>query len=255
MSSEIEINGLRVLYDRSCETERPGATILFLHGWGGSSSSWEPNIRELRKYFDCVAIDLPGFGISDTPKNIRGVKEYAEFVRSFVEKLSINNYVMVGKSFGGRIALYYASKWPHDLSHLILVASAGVEKHGAWSNMKVSLASLGKLLVKNAFPSLESSARRAFYFVTRVKKDESDYKWEVKKLVTRADLSEVAGNINVPTLIIWGEDDNVLSVKVGKRLHSLIRGSRLVLIKGGHNAHIESANEFNSTVLDYLAHK
>ncbi len=254
MRREIELNGLKVFYHRVCEANNPKTAVLFLHGWGGSSSSWEPNISELKKHFDCIAIDLPGFGISDTPESVWGVAEYAEYINTFASALGIHKFVLVGKSFGGRVSLYYANKWPKTLLGLVLVAAAGVERPGIWTNMKVSVATLGKSLVKKVLPALEASIRQIFYDSTGVKRDESDYKWELKKIVTRTDLSEIARNINVPTLIVWGEDDNILPLGVGRKLHRLIKESQFTLIKGGHNAHIESTDDFNSIVLDYLAH-
>jgi len=254
MRSEIVLNGLKVFYHRVCETNQSKMTVLFLHGWGGSSSSWETNISELKKHFDCIYIDLPGFGISDTPESIWGVAEYAEFINSFVNALGIHKFSLVGKSFGGRVSLYYANKWPKTLSGLILVASAGVEGSGIWTTMKVYIAMLGKLVIKKVFPTLEASVRQIFYYSTGVNRDESDYKWELKKIVTRTDLSEIARNINVPTLIVWGEYDNILPKEVGRKLHRLIKESQFKLIKGSHNAHRESAEEFNSIVQDFLSH-
>lgn len=252
MNREIEIDGLSVFYRRDCEITQPKVTVIFLHGWGGSSSSWETNIKELKKSFECISIDLPAFGRSDTPETIWGVAEYAEFVNRFVNALDIHKFVLVGKSFGGRVSLYYANKWPKTLLGLVLVAAAGVEKPGIWTNIKVYVAILGKTIIKRFFPTMESRVRQIFYRSTGVKRDESDYKWELKKIVTRTNLSEVAQNIKVPTLIVWGVDDNVLPIDVGKKLNRLIKESKFAIIKGGHNAHSESAHDFNSILLDYL---
>ena len=251
MNSQIEINGIHVHFQRECKTTKPNATLLFLHGWGGSSSSWDLNIAELSNHFDCIAVDLPGFGVSDKPQLTWGVADYASFIKSFAEKLELNKFVIVGKSFGGRVGIYYASKWPETLKNLILVSSAGIEKPGIVAIFKVGLAKLGKSLISKVLPKFESNARNIYYNLFGIKRTESDYKWEVKKLVTRTDLSEEAKNITVPTLIIWGSNDKVLPLKVGKKLNRLIKKSIFTIIKGGHNAHIESASEFNSIVLKY----
>lgn len=252
MNSVTELNGLNISYDRVCDTNNPKAVLLFLHGWGGSSNSWEPNIRELKNKFDCIALNFPGFGLSDEPENIWGVAEYAIFVRDFVKRMNLHKLVLVGKSFGGRVALNYANNWPETLSNLILVSAAGIEKAKFLTKIVISLASFGKALITKKIPAVEPFARKVFYKITGIQKDISDYKWEVKKLVTNTDLSEEAKHISVPTLVVWGKDDNILPVELGKKLNNLIKNSSFVQIQGGHNAHSDSSSEFNLVLLRYL---
>ena len=197
-------------------------------------------------------MDLPGFGVSGTPQQVWGMIEYAQFVRDFAGVLNLRRFALVGKSFGGRVAILYASKWPETLSHLILVAAAGLEVKSFSTLIKIALAKAGKGVSSLLGAGAVEFLRSLYYKAARITKDSSSYKWEVRKLVTSLNLAEEAERIAVPTLIIWGRTDSVLPLKVGKELSKRIKNSTLQLIQGGHNAHQESAKEFNALVEEYL---
>ena len=103
-----KIGFLEIKYIRECFTEDPKSTILFLNGWGGSSLSWKDNIAELAKYYDCIALDFPGFGVSEEPTDIWDVYKYADFLENFRKSLNLKRFILIGKSFGGRVAIVYA---------------------------------------------------------------------------------------------------------------------------------------------------
>ncbi len=252
MNLTTNINDVKVNYTLINSINPAKGTLIFLHGWGGSSQSWVPNMSKLNQDFNCIAIDMPGFNISSQPDKTWGVEEYAQFVKNFAQNLNLGKFVLVGKSFGGRVGILYASKWPETLTHLILVAAAGLEKRSLLNTTRVLIAKYGKKSLSFLGPKYLELLRIFFYKTTRVKKDSSDYKWKVKKLVTNTNLTEATKNIATPTLIVWGTNDKVLPLKVGKELNCRIKGSILKQIKGGHNAHQESAEEFNILVEEFL---
>lgn len=251
MNEVIEIEKMRVNYTRTCVTDNPSRVLLFLHGWGGTSRSWDLNIAGLSKKYDCIVVDLPGFGVSSEPAEIWNVADYAKFVKDFAHALGISKFVLVGKSFGGRIAIYYASKWPGSLSHLVLVSSAGVEKKDLITRLEILAAKLIKRLLDLTGERDSERIELALFKAASISKD-PDYKWEVKKLVTNTDLTKESSQISVPTLVVWGENDEVLPIKWGKVLNQKIKNSMLRRIPGGHNAHIESAEEFNNLIVAFL---
>jgi len=254
MDKIISVCGLKVIFKRYCLTDNPKGVILFLHGWSGTSTSWNPNIQSLKKKFDCITVDLPGFGVSSDPSDIWGIAEYAKFVKDFISALGIEKLVLVGKSFGGRVATYYASKWPDSLSRLVLVSSAGIEKKTFATKLKIYTAKMVKVILSFGGRIRTEDVERKLFKVARITRD-SDYKWEVKKLVTNTDLSNEASKISVKTLIIWGVDDKILPIKIAEDLNGLILDSKLIKIHGGHNAHIESATEFNRILTEFLTNK
>ena len=251
----VKVGALQVSYTRECETEHPMNTLLFLHGWSGSSGSWSRNIQGLKKVFDCVAVDLPGFSVSPKPDKVWGIEEYALFIRHFSKALNIERMAMVGKSFGGRVAILYASRWSETLTHLILVAAAGVESKSLPTQVKIGAARVGGAFLSIFGFNILTFFRRLYHKVVKVRPDVDDYKWGVKKRVTSTDLSRAAKSIRVPTLIVWGKEDDVLPLRIGEKLSWLIRGSKFCLIPGGHNAHQECAEEFNAVVVKYCEEK
>ncbi len=249
---ETKVQNLDVIYTQRCETKHPVATIVFLHGWGGSAKSWEQNTAELSKSFDCVSLELPGFGISSIPDSVWGVQEYAQFLKDFIQKLNIVDFVLIGKSFGGRVAIKYAHNWPKTLRGLVLVSAAGLERKSFATKTKIASAKVGRSVLSFLGPKAVELLRKTFYSLASIEKDRSDYKWEVKKKVTNTDLTREAAQIATPTLIIWGEDDKILLPSVGKKLSKLIKSSTFQIITGTHNAHQESFEKFNFLVACFI---
>ncbi len=81
-----------------------GPVILMLHGWKDSLNTFDKLVPLLPGY-RVIRLDMPGFGASDAPRNAWGVGEYVDFVKAFIEKLNISPEIIVGHSFGGRIAI------------------------------------------------------------------------------------------------------------------------------------------------------
>jgi len=97
-------------------------TLVFLHYFGGSSNSWGKVIAELRHVFRCIAIDLPGFGDSQAGLKPLSVKKYAGEVNQLLQGLALKQFIIVGHSMGGKIAMYLASIQPFALTSLVLIA-------------------------------------------------------------------------------------------------------------------------------------
>lgn len=250
------VNGLEVSYFRACPQGQKVPVVIFLHGWRGKKEVWDKNIAYLSKDFDCIAIDLPAFGQSETPQTPWGVEQYANFLNIFIENLGLEKVVLVGKSFGGRVAIYFAYKYPDKLSKLVLVSAAGVEGKSFLTRVKILAAKNFKFVLKcfgvNPQSFYKNNVGRIFCKIFKINREESFYKLEVKKLVTSLNLSFYCRRIRVSTLIVWGKEDKVLPLKVGKKLHNLIKSSRLVVINGGHNAHIEYSDEFNAALVEFV---
>lgn len=97
-------------------------TFVFLHFFGGSVNAWLQVIEHLKESFKCIAIDLRGFGNSPSPEKTLSVNDYAGDVIELIQYLNIDNYILIGHSMGGKIALAIAAKNVAGLASLILVA-------------------------------------------------------------------------------------------------------------------------------------
>jgi pimeloyl-ACP methyl ester carboxylesterase len=109
------------------ETGTSDTTLVFVHGLATNLNSWQKNIPDLKNQFRCVALDLPGYGKSSKNKTKYSLKEYAEFIKEFIDKKRFENVVLVGHSMGGQIAMHCVLKNPETYKKLILLAPAGIE--------------------------------------------------------------------------------------------------------------------------------
>jgi len=255
-AKRITIDGINVAYKRCCETNQPKGVILFLHGWQGSSNSWISNIEELCNYFDCLALDLPGFGESPKPNKIWDIYDYAKFLVDFISAMNLPQFTLVGKSFGGRIAIVFSTSWPERLKSLVLVSAAGTEKRSTQSLLKILLAKVGKFATK-LMPFIKPEPlRQKYYKVMSIPDEKDSYKREVKKRVTNQKLSSLLTKIKIPTLIVWGSDDKILPIGIARRMLGMINNARLVIVeKAGHDAHETHPKEFDRYLLDFLGQK
>ena len=102
-------------------SEGKGETILFLHGWGQNIEMMEPLIRELKMNYNCVVLDLPGFGKSHF-NNSNNIKEYVTNLREFLDENNIFPKFVVGHSFGGKVAVEYYLRYK-DLEKMVIISS------------------------------------------------------------------------------------------------------------------------------------
>lgn len=105
-------------------------TLLFIHGLGGHSKHWKQNVKELRKNYRCIAIDLPCYG--ESSKVVRKVETdymsyFSEVVLGVIQQLDVQQVTLVGHSMGGQIAMITALKAPQTVQQLVLISPAGIE--------------------------------------------------------------------------------------------------------------------------------
>ena len=175
-----------------------------------------------------VVPDLYGFGSTPHPEKPLTLEDYAEGVRNLLSRLSVKECVVVGHSFGGRVAMRLAVR---DLrvSGVILIDSAGIPpRRGIDYRARVAAYKIGrrfhlKHLPKGSsdYAALTGVMRRTFVNVVN-ESNEKD-----------------ARSIAVPTLLLWGKEDKDTPMYMCKKLCKLIRGSECVLMNGGHFAYLE----------------
>ena len=145
--SFINIDDLNVYYEKS---GTKGRKVLLLHGWGQNTSMMAYIGEHLKKKFIVYNIDFPGFGQSDEPKKPWGVNEYKELIRNFCIKKKIDNPIIIGHSFGCRVALKYAHDY--DVYKMVLTGAAGIRpKRGVDYYIKVYSYKLMKKILSLKF--------------------------------------------------------------------------------------------------------
>ena len=240
-----------------------GAHLVLLHGLGGSSLGWTLNIGPLRERFNVLAPDQIGSGRSDKPLLSYRISLMDEYLFEFLSSLGISRTILAGNSMGGWLAAHFTVNHPEMVKKLILVDSAGYALDKPLSagerdllnavTLSSSRAFTQKLFFRPDFIEEEGLKMRLRmklnshepYVIDRFL-DSIDRKQDV--------MDDEISRIKVPTLIIWGKEDQIVPVAHAWRFHQEITGSKLVIFdQCGHVPHVEKAARFNQEVLDFLA--
>ena len=123
---QIKINGLNI----QVATEGQGRDVVLLHGWRPRMIMMEPIYNHLKAHFRVFNFDFPGFGKSDEPPVAWGVPEYREFLEAFCQTFDIHDPILIGHSFGCRVAVHYAVKNP--VHKMVLTGAAGIRPKQTW---------------------------------------------------------------------------------------------------------------------------
>ncbi|MBW3538482.1 alpha/beta hydrolase [Candidatus Parcubacteria bacterium] len=236
--------------------EGRGPAVVLLHGWGQTLGTFDLLAAELHRHYRVIRLDLPGFGGSQRPAAVWGVQQYAELVRDFLAKLEIRPLALVGHSFGGRLAIKGVGQGLLRPERLVLMGSAGVAQFHTLRNQLFRMAAkLGKAVTSLPYVSiLRGPLRRRLYRAA----GSTDYlsagaMSNIFLKVIHEDLQDDAGRINVPTLLIWGENDVDTPIKEARLFAGQIKGSRLeVLPEANHFVYLDQPDRVAGLVGEFL---
>ena len=222
--------------------KRENPTILFLHGWGGSINSFLGFAQFFSVIgYSCLVVDFPGFGKSADPPFAFGVKDYADGVVSLLNDLGINSAIIVGHSFGGRVAIKLARNYPSRVLKLVLVDSAGIKpRFSLTKELKIKKYKFIKGLAKVGIVKKERLANYGSSDYTKLNKV---MKASFIKIVNE-DLKKDAAKIATKSLIVWGRRDKETPLYMAKKLHKAIKSSRLIIYEGGHYSYLDESDRF-----------
>lgn len=229
--------------------------LLYLHGMLGNLQNWKQNVLPFTNAgYRVIAPLLPCYTLPLRQTNIHGL---VNWVREFVSKLLPNKvFTLVGNSLGGQIALFYAYQYPDQVKGLVLTGSAGVRE----------LSMKGEYFRRHDTAFLREHASYTFYDQKHVTDELLD---EVQEIVTnreyalrlialgRSSKKEVVTTllpeIQIPTMLIWGEKDRLTEPSVAYELHEQLPNSRLAFIPNcGHAPMLEQPEFFNDLLLRWL---
>jgi len=263
----------------SINFERHGSgasTLLFLHGFGASLESWRDLQPLLSSKYLVYLMDLKGFGLSSKPNDGRySVGDQAEIVARFIEQQNLSNVTIVGHSYGGVVALLTSfvleDKGLRDrLASLILIDSAGYLQKFPFFVLLPRIPFLNKLVI-GAIPARWQASftlRHLFYDTSKVTEERIQRYARFLSLpgshealiacarqIVPSDPTAYISRIleiNLATLILWGENDPVIPLEYAYRFHQDIAGSQLAIIpRCGHVPHEEHPIETSQIVFDF----
>lgn len=220
-------------------------TIVVLHGWGHSKELWENFKNTLATDARVVALDLPGFGAEPRPNETWGIPEYKEWAKRKIEEVRDgNDVILLGHSFGGRIASLVASERPSWLKALVLYGSPSLRRPSLEIKLKIKVAKIMKRFgLKAKIVKPHSDLRVA----------EESGMGDILRNIIEFDMTKELPKISVPTLLVWGRYDKPVPLRVANEMHSLIQGSKLVVMDDvGHNAHLENPTLFYGIIKKFI---
>ena len=212
-----------------------GPPVVLLHGGASNSADWEETVAALSRRYSLYAPDLIGFGLSEKAKSGYYFSDFLEFMLEFIQALDLDSPVLVGHSFGGRVCLEVAFRYPERVRKLVLVDTAGFGKISRW----------GSLLL-TGFWAMRKLLRLPQPYPTFLPEEGMDGNWICLEQLPA---------LRVPTLIVWKHYDPYLPLSMARRARELIPGARLAVVPGyGHAPHLQDGDVFNSLLLDFLDH-
>lgn len=236
-----------------------GPTVVMLHGWGRDLQALRPLGELLAASCRVILIDLPGFGLSPLPfpaSNDGGgwtTDDYAERIKAQLDQMRIDRCILLGHSFGGRISVRLAAKFPRLVQGVILVGSHGLRRERPLPQRMRLRAIRALTAATKRIDGLFGTRLFAHYFAPRF--GSRDYKaaGELRRTLVKTvneDLAVQAQTIDVPTLLLWGEDDAETPVDLARNFNRLIKGSELFVFP--HKGHEPFADVGSHLMAGYI---
>ena len=215
--------------------------VVFLHGWGLSGESFNKVIENMSQDQMIIKLDFFSFGKSDKADEYFDTYEYAYHIFLLLKELQLNDVVLVGHSFGGRVALILMSIFNINIRSAILTSSAGINRFSFSKFFKIRLYKILKFL---AFKKIISSKiLRKFGSFDYKKLDDIDRRVFTK--VVNQDLGFLFGKIKNNVFLVWDKNDDVTPYWICKKLEKgLINSSIFIFNYGKHFAYLYNINKF-----------
>lgn len=271
----VDVDGLHLHYQQFGERSAP--VMLLIHGYTASTFVWKTVAPELAaRGFQVIAVDLVGFGFSQKPSWFDySIQSQARVMSRFMNRLGIGKATVVGSSYGGAVASMLALDYPERVEKLVLVDAVCNDEPLAHPLLRLAkVPVLGEVISAFLVDAKPFVRRRLHNTLAPVNYDlitderidgirrplkAKDAHHSVLATARSWDACRIeddAQYITQPTLIIWGENDSVIPIASGQRLHEAILNSRFVVFKNcGHVPQEEKSEAFTEVVAEFAKDK
>jgi len=262
-----DVGSVRIHY----QEKGAGAPLVLIHGYTASTYAWKDVFDPLSQQFRVIAVDLKGFGFSGKPDGDYTRRAQGDLVIRLLDNLKIDRAILCGNSMGGEVSMNAAVRSPDRVSALILVDSSGVKVSGGgsvtpgvaeWPVIGPALTALALTsdsLVRDGLrqcfynKSIATDEQVAAYYRILKTRDGQHAAFLAREQGAVNPIEPEINKIKQPTLIIWGAEDELIPLEAGRRLNSLIAGSRLVVFdKCGHIPQEEMPGRFAGEVKGFV---
>jgi pimeloyl-ACP methyl ester carboxylesterase len=252
-----------------------GQPVILIHGWPLSHRMWENQVQQIVDAgFRCIAYDRRGFGDSDRPWSNYDYTSLAQDLRALIEQLNLRDCVLVGFSMGGGEVVRYLSMFGNDrVSKVVLISSIiPIVKKTTDNPDGVPEDKLNEIMeaLQTKRVTFLAEFSKQFYNYSdnkdTVSEEQLQYDWtiasaasprgtiETAKAWANTDFRSELRNVNVPTLIVHGDADQIVPIKTSSgQAEKGIRNNKYVVIKGGpHGIFLTHKEQLNNVLLEFL---
>ena len=272
MTRRIQVDGQPITFVDTGGDHKP--VLLLLHGLGNRWQHWLLTIPALMATHRCIAPDLPGFGDSPLPDGEVSIRRWAALVDGLCHEVGVERAAVVGSSMGGFIGAELALSFPTRVERLVLVSAAGLSIQSVPRAPLLALAwcvsRLGPSVVGFYRRVITRPRLRRLFLGLGVRYPERlslPLTWQLVQgfgkpgfrpavaALVGYSVRERMGEIAVPSLIVWGEDDLLVPVADSVVFEQMLGGPsrRVVLEETGHSPMLERPSRFNEVLLAFLA--
>lgn len=253
MENDIEIDGMKVHYEVTGPEN--GKPVLLMHGWGCDHTTVRSIANAINTEMRVYNIDLPGHGASNEPPSTWGVDDYTTLMEKFTSIMQIEDPVLIGHSFGGRISILMSSRNP--IGKIVLIDAAGIKpKRSMKYYIKVYSFKTAKKVMPLVFGKKQGGKMIDAW---RGKAGSADYRNSspvmraVMSKCVNEDLTRHLPKIKASTLLLWGEEDKATPMSDARLMEKLIPDAGLVSWQGcGHYSFLDNPGAFRAVIRSFL---
>lgn len=231
-------------------------SIVILPGWGNTRKTFDYLISFLENYFTIYIVDYPGFGNTHFPNKNLTIYDYSNLIYEFIKFLNLDDPILIGHSFGGRIIITLLGYYQYKFSNIILMNSAGIKpKKTLLKRFKIFFY---KFLQKSAnlLPKKLKIKLKNYLFNKFSSSDYKNLNDNMKitfKNVINEDLTPYLKNIRTKSLLIWGNKDYDTPIKDANIMNKFIDNSELIILdKASHFSYLEQPKLINRILFEQL---
>jgi pimeloyl-ACP methyl ester carboxylesterase len=253
--------------------EGDATPVVFVHGLSGCWQNFLENIPFTAQSRRVVSFDLPGFGDSELPRERITIPYYARVVQELCDRLGLESVAVVGNSMGGFIAAELTIQQPVRVERLVLISAAGISSANVYRMPALTAGRIGAAVmanqtVDNRYIAARPRARQVALALVarhpRLLAPDVAYEallrganrpgfYPALRACIEYDYRDRLPEIECPVLIVWGENDSVLSVRDADEYERLIKSSKKLLMRDtGHVPQVERPRTFNAELVEFL---
>lgn len=267
-SKFLKMDGMSIHY----RIQGKGTPLILIHGTGAALFTWDKWADSLSQYYQVITMDLPGFGLTGpSPEHEYSMRNYVDFIDHFILETDIETpFILGGNSLGGGIAWQYALRHPDKVSQLLLLSPS--ESPAREKNFNIltwlspsKIPGLNQLLygidtkllvtlaMKNAYENDEliSPEKSRLYYQLSLR--EGNREAFLKRMEASVNDPQLDPNeVKTPSLILWGENDNVLPIQQLEGFKKMPNASIITFLGVGHSPQEEIPTESVNHAIQYL---